>query len=101
MTTAGTQSLTVSDTTAALDGVRHDGGARHATLTAALGITLSDVPSPGPAIEPGPLLDFVSGHLERPLARPADITVGRMVPPWVGGNSFSDFRSQTDIHYGR
>jgi FkbM family methyltransferase len=43
-------------------------------------VTLSDVPSPGPPIEPGPLLDFVTQYLERPLARPADITVRHAWP---------------------
>jgi glycosyltransferase involved in cell wall biosynthesis/tetratricopeptide (TPR) repeat protein len=39
------------------------------------GVSLHDVPSPGPVIEEGPLLDFVRAHLDRPLARPADVTV--------------------------
>ncbi len=43
-------------------------------------LTLSDVPSPGPPIEPGPLLDFVHRRLDRPLARPADVCVRHAWP---------------------
>jgi glycosyltransferase involved in cell wall biosynthesis/tetratricopeptide (TPR) repeat protein len=39
------------------------------------GVSLLDVPSPAPLIEEGPLLDFVRAHLDRPLVRPADVTV--------------------------
>jgi FkbM family methyltransferase len=44
------------------------------------GLTLVDVPSPGAPIEPGPLLDFVSQHQGRPLARPADVCVRHAWP---------------------
>jgi RNA polymerase sigma factor (sigma-70 family) len=44
------------------------------------GVRLADVPSPAPPIEPGPLLDFVHQHLDRPLARPADVCVRHAWP---------------------